>query len=358
MPKLSFLEIQLQRNNEITDEGINTFSQALANSSLLQNLKEISLDLSVCGNISDDSLIKLSEILVSKGKNLDAVYLYMQRTSVSSSSGVKKISKILSEIQLQKLLLDFSFNDQLNGSEIIDVAKTLTQTKINNLPGSINQTLFHQNLTELNIRFDNNPSVQEMLEFFDILTNNQYFPSLSSLQIQSYNNKLNDDNFQTIWNNLTYPQSQTKLKYLNLCLAGGNISLESQVLASLKIAQTSKFQNLEELLLDYENDRLNKQVNNKSCAVNIVQNLVNSKNLKKLKHLFLNFLNNDLKAEECQQVVEELSKPKNKLSLEEISLNFKDNGIEENQCQDLNRQFMNSLITEQLRVANIFFEMV
>ncbi|KRX09349.1 hypothetical protein PPERSA_09233 [Pseudocohnilembus persalinus] len=357
MPKLSFLEIFLRGNKEITNEGINTFSQTLANSSLLKNLRTISLNFSQIENISDDSLIQLSEILVSKGKNLDAVYLYIQRTSVSSL-GVKKISEILCKKQLQKLLIDFSFNNQLNGQEIIDVAKTLTQTKVNSLPGSINQTLFHQNLTELCIRFNNNPSELQMLEFFDILTNDKFFPSLSSLQIYAYNNKLNDDNFQTIWNNLTNPQSLTKLKYLYLFLAGSKISPESQVLASLKIAQTSKFQNLEELLLSYENADLNKQVNNRSCAVNIVQNLVNSENLRKLKHLSLDFRNNDLKADGCQQVVEELYKPKNKLSLEEISLNFWDNGIEKNQCQELNRQFRNSLITEQLRVANIFFDFV
>ncbi|KRW98543.1 hypothetical protein PPERSA_07357 [Pseudocohnilembus persalinus] len=194
-----------------------------------------------------------------------------------------------------------------------------------------------------------------MLEFFDILTNNQFFPSLSSLKIHAYNKKLNNDNFQTIWDKLTNPQSLTKLKYLNLFLAGSKISPESQVLASLKIAQTSKFQNLEELLLRYQNARLNKQVNNRSCAVNIVQNLVNSEILKKLKHLSLDFQNNDLKAEGCEQVVEELSEPKNKLSLEEISLSFRNNEVEKNQYQQLNNQFRNSLITEQLRVANIHF---
>ncbi|KRX09337.1 hypothetical protein PPERSA_09221 [Pseudocohnilembus persalinus] len=356
MPKLSFLEIQLQGNNEITNGGINIF-QTLANSSLLKNLKEISLNFNDIENISDDSLIQLSEILVRKGKNLDGLYLYIQRTSVSSL-GVKRISEILCKKQLQKLLIDFSFNKQLNGQEIIDVAKAITKTKIINLTGQLNQTFFHQNLTELNIRFTYNPSEQQMLEFFDILTNNQYFPSLSSLQIDAYNNKLNDDNFQTIWNNLTKPQSLTKLKYLNLCLAGSKISPESQVLASLKIAQTSKFQNLEELLLNYENARLNKYVSNQICAVNIVQNIVNSENLQKLKHLSLDFCSNDLKEEGCQQVVKELSKPNNKLSLEEISLRFYDNGIEKNQYQELNSQFRNSLITEQLRVANILFGMV
>ncbi|KRX03174.1 hypothetical protein PPERSA_10547 [Pseudocohnilembus persalinus] len=259
---------------------------------------------------------------------------------------------------LKKFLLCFLSNDQLDGQEIIYVAKLITQSQLTNLPKTLNNPFFHQNIEELNISYSNNPSEQQMLEFFDILTNNQFFPSLSSLQIYAYNNKLNDNNFQTIWNNLTNPQSLTKLKYLNLCLAGSKISPESQVLASLKIAQTSKFQNLEELLLSYESSRLNKQVNNRSCAVNIVQNLVNSENLKKLKHLSLNLYNNDLKAEGCQQVVEELSKPKNKLSLEEISLSFWNNGIEKNQCQELNRQFRNSLITEQLRVANIFFDAV
>ncbi|KRX09332.1 hypothetical protein PPERSA_09216 [Pseudocohnilembus persalinus] len=356
MPKFSFLEIYLQGNKEITDEGINTFSQTLANSSLLKNLRTISLNFNQIENVSDGSLIQLSEILVRKGKNLDALYLYIQTTSVSSL-GVKRISEILCKKQLQKLFLDFSFNGQLNGQEIIDVAKAITQTKIINLTGQLNQTFFHQNLIELSIKFTYNPSEQQMLEFFDILTNNKYFPSLSSLQIDAYNNKLNDDNFRTIWNNLTNPQSLTKLKYLYLCLAG-SISPESQVLASLKIAQTSKFQNLEELLLSYESSRLNKQVNNRSCAVNIVQNLVNSENLRKLKHLSLDFQNNDLKAEGCQQVVEELSKPKNKLSLEEISLSFWNNGVEENQCQELNSQFRNSLITEQLRVANIHFGIV
>ncbi|KRX00381.1 hypothetical protein PPERSA_03602 [Pseudocohnilembus persalinus] len=128
MPKLSFLEIQLQQNNEITDEGINIFSKTLDNSSLLKNLRTISLNFNDIENISDNSLIQLSEILAGKGKNLDAFYLYIQTTSVSSQ-GVKRISEILSEKQLQKLLLDFSFNDQLNGQEIIDVAKALSQTK-------------------------------------------------------------------------------------------------------------------------------------------------------------------------------------------------------------------------------------
>ncbi|KRW98542.1 hypothetical protein PPERSA_07356 [Pseudocohnilembus persalinus] len=128
MPKISFLEIYLHGNKEISDEGINTFSQTLANSSLLKNLRTISLNFNQIENISDDSLIQLSEILISKGKNLDAVYLYIWGTSVTSQ-GVKKISEILCKKQLQKLLLDFYFNDQLNGQEIIDLAKALSQTK-------------------------------------------------------------------------------------------------------------------------------------------------------------------------------------------------------------------------------------
>ncbi|KRX09347.1 hypothetical protein PPERSA_09231 [Pseudocohnilembus persalinus] len=357
MPKLSFLEIQLRGNNEITDEGINTFSQTLANSSLLKNLRTISLNFSQIENISDDSLIQLSEILVSKGKNLDAIYLYIQTTNVSSQ-GSQRISEILCQKYLKELLLDFSFNFQLEGQRIVDIAKSIKQAKIFYVPEYINHTCFHQNLNELCIRFDNNPSEEQMLEFFNILTNNQFFPSLSSLQIDAYNSKIYDDNFQTIWDNLTNPQSLTKLKYLNLCLTGNNISPESQVLASLKIAQTSKFQNLEELLLSYENADLNKQVNNRSCAVNIVQNLVNSENLRKLKHLSLDFRNNDLKADGCQQVVEELYKPKNKLSLEQISLAFNKNGIEKDQFQELNSQFRNKLLTEQLRVTNIYFGQV
>ncbi|KRX07966.1 hypothetical protein PPERSA_10354 [Pseudocohnilembus persalinus] len=354
-PNLQNLGIHLQSNKEITNQGLNNFSIGLENSILLQNLRTIYLNFNGIQNISENSLIQLSKILAKKGKNLNSIQLFIFGNSISSS-GLKIISEILCQKQLKKLALEFSQNQNTNGQEILDIINSIIQTKVSQIPESLNNIFFDQHLEELSLIFQNNSSKEQILNFFDIITNPQYFFSLSSLQILAYNEEINDEIFQKIWINLTNSQSLTKLKQIQVLLQGKNISPQSQLFASLKIAQATKFQNLEELIFICQGSKLNEKIDNKIFAVKIVQNIVNSENLRKLKHLSLDFAQNYLEIEGCEQVVEELSKPKNQLFLEEISLNFRFNGVIKDQFRNLNSQFRKSLITEQLRVVNIFFD--